>query len=239
MIRAYLLGALFSVALYAGPTSVFWTNCSTTCVPPDAFKASLSNYFSVCGKGSFPPDLAIEYGLLAAYGITGEIGVDYICGNHDPFFFNGKLSMREGTLFSHAPSISIGLFNAGTKTHGKNRTNQNIVDCVLGHSLPKPLGGVLYLGAFSGSRAMGKDRQGIMAAFNRPFHQAHDANGRHYAKWVFSADYATGKNTIGGGGVSMTYYFTPTINVQTGPIWFNSKKINGSWKWSIQIVVVF
>ena len=238
MIRLCLLLLAFAM-LHAGPTSVFWTNCTTDCVPPENAKVSLSNYFSVCGRGSFPPDLCFEYGLPCLHGITGEVGVDYLGGCHTPFFFNGKITLKEGVLFSEAPSLSVGLFNAGTKTHGKDRTNQNIANLILGHSLPLPIGGSLYAGVFSGSKTMGKDRQGGMAGWYRPFHRIHKEGSSFFYRWAFSADYATGTNTIGGGGVSITYFFTPKINVQTGPIWFNSKKINGSWKWSIQVVVIF
>ena len=230
------LFALLPIALHAGPTSTFWTNCTTTCVPPESFKTSLSTFFSLEGKGSLPPDIGIEYGFPCFHGITGEAGIDYLGGSHDPLYFNGKITVKEGHLFSHAPSFSLGIFNAGTKTHGKNRTNQNIADAVLGHSLPTPLGGAFYAGVFSGAKAMGKDRQGGMIAYNRPFCRIQDPVPYH--RWVFSADYASGKNTIGGTSLALTYYFTPKINVQTGPIWFNSKKINGSWKWSIQVVAI-
>ena len=238
MIRRCLFLLAFG-SLHAGTTSLFWTNCTTDCVPSENVKAGLSDYFSICGRGSFPADLGLEYGLPCFHGIRGEVGIDYLGGRHHPLYFNGKLALDEGQLFSEAPSLSIGLFNAGTKTHGKRRTNQNIADLIFGHTLPEFIGGSLYVGLFSGSKAMGKDRQGGMAGWCRPFHRVCDAKDLPFYRWAFSADYATGKNSIGGGGLSMTYFFTPKISVQTGPTWFNSKKINGSWKWSLQIVMIF
>jgi len=47
------------------------------------------------------------------------------------------------------------------------------------------------------------------------------------------------KNTIGGGGVGIYYYFKPGISIPTGPVWFNSAKINVNWKWSVQIDISF
>ena len=44
-----------------------------------------------------------------------------------------------------------------------------------------------------------------------------------------------GTNVLGGGGIALYYYFTPKINIVTGPVWFNTNKYNGSWKWSIQV----
>ena len=239
---AVLLYALTSTLLQASPSSVFWTNCTTKCTPPKETKLALTNIFSLSGSGhppAFPPDLYVEYGLPEYHGITGEVGVDFLGGKRNPLYFNGKVAIKEGWLFSKAPSVSVGIFSVGTKTHGKHRTNQNVVDCALGHSLPKSIGGTLYVGVFSGSKAMGKNHFGAMIAFERPFHRTHDKNNRLYHKWAFSMDYATGKNSIGGGGFALSYYFTPKISMQTGPVWFNSRKINGPWKWLVQIGVAF
>jgi hypothetical protein len=37
--------------------------------------------------------------------------------------------------------------------------------------------------------------------------------------------------------VGVNYYFTPSISVLTGPVWFNEKAVNGEWKWTIQLDV--
>jgi hypothetical protein len=65
-----------------------------------------------------------------------------------------------------------------------------------------------------------------------------DCKKREYSTWAFSADYATGKNTIGGGGVALTHYFTPDIYLETGPVWFNSRSTNGPWKWALELAVI-
>ena len=66
-----------------------------------------------------------------------------------------------------------------------------------------------------------------------------DAAGAEYSKWVIAADYASGKNAIGGGGFGTYYYFTKDISLLTGPVWFNEKAINGATKWTTQLDLNF
>ena len=74
-----------------------------------------------------------------------------------------------------------------------------------------------------------------MLSFERPFWKTKDQSGTAYSKWAFLADYASGKNTIGGGGVAIKYYVTPRCSLLTGPVWFNDRTLNGKWKWSVQV----
>lgn len=65
-------------------------------------------------------------------------------------------------------------------------------------------------------------------AFDRGFMPVKDKAGNEYNKLVFAADYASGKNALGGGGAGLYYYFTKDISLLTGPVWFNEKVINGN-----------
>jgi hypothetical protein len=56
-----------------------------------------------------------------------------------------------------------------------------------------------------------------------------------YDKWLVLADYASGRNAIGGGGVALQYYFTPKINLKTGPVIFNDREHHSRWKWGVQV----
>ena len=63
-----------------------------------------------------------------------------------------------------------------------------------------------------------------------------DKEGKdEYNRLVLAADYASGNNVLGGGGVGVYYYFTKDISLLTGPVWFNEQDINGKWKWTIQL----
>ncbi len=226
-------------SLQAAPSSVFWTVCTTSVYPTGNGHLDADNYFTIFNKrgenSSLPPDIGFECGIFSWEALNAEAGIDYMGGEDNPLYFNVGIALEEGTLFSNAPSIKVGFFNAGTRYGGQQKTDQNIVDIILGKELPDWIGGNFYVGAFSGSRAMGKNRQGFMVSYTRPFCKTVHCDGREYDRWIFCADYASGKNTIGGGGVALYYYFTPDIDIVSGPVFFNTNRYNGSWKWSIQL----
>jgi len=80
---------------------------------------------------------------------------------------------------------------------------------------------------------------GGMVGYDYGFWKVKDKEGNEYSKWVFAADYASGKNFIGGGGFGMYHYFTKDISLLTGPVWFNDHVINGGWKWTTQLDINF
>lgn len=229
--------------LEAQPTSVFWTNCTTDVTPTGTGVIEVYNYFTVFnrrGHGqSFRPDVGFLLGIFSWKDFSAEAGVDYFGGADDPLYFNTKIGIPEDKLFLKAPSLSVGVFNIGTRTHTSGRTNQNIVDLVIGKSLPKSIGGRFFLGGFTGSKAMGQNRGGFMVAYQRTFCHTKDCNGKEYDKWMLNADYASGENTIGGGSAAISYYFSPDIYLETGPVFFNTAKYNGTWKWSVQLYYYF
>lgn len=232
-----------SFTLQATPSTVFWTVCTTDVYATGTGHIDDDNYFTVFNRrghgSSFAPDVGLELGIFSWGDWSAEAGADYLGGTDDPLYFNAGIAIAEDKLFCHSPAVKLGFFNAGTRYHGHHRTNQNIVDLIIGKSLPEWIGGRLCLGGFSGNRSIGKNRQGFMVSYQRPFCPAKDCHEKDYFKWVLCADYASGKNTIGGGGVGIYYYFTPDISILTGPVWFNSRKINGDWKWSVQIDISF
>src|SRR5581483_9729488 len=126
----------------ATPTSLFWTNCTTDTLDPGRGNIDVDNYFTLFeGKGrgsSFSPDLGFTVGVLSLGDFKVESGVDYIVGSDNLFYFNGKVGIDEGKLFSSSPSMSLGFFNLGVKSHA---TNFDVVDFVIGKSLPEPIGG--------------------------------------------------------------------------------------------------
>lgn len=247
MKKVFMVLALLAMSLSrleATPSSVFWTVCTTDVYSTGTGHIDEDNYFTVFNRrghgSSFPPDTGFELGVFSWGDMSVEAGVDYLGGTDDPAFFNIGAAIPEDKMFCHAPSFKVGFFNSGTRYQGHNRTNQNIVDVIVGKTLPEWLGaGRVCIGGFSGNRSMGKNRQGFMISYQQSFCKAKHCDDKEYFKWVICADYASGKNTIGGGGVGVYYYFTPDIDIVTGPVWFNSAKINGKWKWSVQIDISF
>ena len=80
---------------------------------------------------------------------------------------------------------------------------------------------------------------GGMVGYDYGFWKVKDKEGNEYNKWIFAADYASGKNFIGGGGFGMYHYFNKDISLLTGPVWFNDHVINGGWKWTVQLDINF
>jgi hypothetical protein len=214
---------------------------------------------------SFPTDVGVTVGVLPFEKLNMEVGIDGLfpgtrvhpalrsIGNS--LLFNAKLGTPEGAFFgSWFPAINIGIFNVGTK---EEVTDMNIVDLIIGKTLG-PFGRIHGGGYYGnpGSALMREggckpgstgivacipgasgelDNAGGMVGYDYGFWKVKDKEGNEYNKWVLAADYASGKNFIGGGGFGMYHFFNKDISLLTGPVWFNDHVINGQWKWTVQL----
>ena len=218
---------------------------------------------------SFPTDVGLTVGVLPFEKLNLEVGIDGLfpgtrinpalrsIGNS--LLFNAKLGTPEGAFFGDwFPAINVGIFNAGTQAQV---TNMDIVDFIVVKSLG-PLGRI-HAGGYYGNPDAVLMREGGckpngngplacipgasgalansggMVGYDYGFWKVKDKEGNEYNKWVFAADYASGKNFIGGGGFGMYHYFTKDISLLTGPVWFNDHVINGQWKWTVQLDINF
>src|SRR3989442_2317048 len=155
--------------------------------------------------------------------------------------FNAKLGTPEGAfLGSWFPAFNVGIFNVGTKSQV---TSMNIVDFLVG----KTLGafGRIHGGGYHGSAGSGLMREngckpyapagspflcaagqsgksqnsGGMVGYDYGFWKVKDKEGNEYNKWVLAADYASGKNYIGGGGLWVLSSITLVTTLLTGAGW--------------------
>ncbi len=238
-----LLVSLFLMAgiAHATPSTTYWTPMTMDIQPYGVLHLGVDNYFTVFrkasnGGGSFPTDFGLTMGVLPFDKLQMEVGVDLLESSDYPLFFNAKIGTPEDALFKGSPTLQAGIFNVGTKS---NVTDQNIVYAVVGKTIPGI--GRVAVGPYIGNKKVlvdkngDKENAGFMAAFDRGFIPVKDKDGNEYNKIVLAADYASGKNAIGGGGVGLYYYFTKNISLLTGPVWFNDEGINGKWKWTIQL----
>lgn len=239
-------GFLLAVALTGGgahatPSSTVWTNMTLDLQSYGVVHVGVDNYFTVArktaqGGGSFPTDLGLTVGVLPFEKFQMEVGVDVVEASDNPVYFNLKMGSPEGVLFKGSPALELGLFNVGTK---KDVTDQNVVDLIIGKSFPGV--GRVSVGPYVGNDRVlvgskGKqDNAGWMAAFDRSFHAAQSADGSEFNRFVVAADYASGKNAIGGGSIGAYYYFTKDISLLLGHVWFNDEGVNGKPKWTIQL----
>jgi hypothetical protein len=235
----------------------------------------IDNYFTIGHgptnkEGAFPTDVGLTVGVLPFAKVNMEVGIDMlqpidsgVCAGaidsasgripittcptvRDSLLFNAKVGIPEGSFGSLFPGIDVGIFDVGFKP---GVTDMDIVDLIVGKTLPANLGRVHVAGYWgnSGSALLheGGDlantarNYGFMGAYDHGFMNVKDAAGNEYAKVVFAADWATGKNFIGGGGFGLYWYFTKDISVLTGPGWCEDRTINGAWKWTTQLDVNF
>ena len=233
-------GALTGVTR-ATPSTTYWTPATTDIQGYNVLHLGIDNYFTTGrkqsnGAGAFPSDLQLEYGILPFEKLQAEIGIDYMEPSDYPLYFNAKIGTPEGALFDGSPALNLGIFNVGTKS---GVTDYDIVDLIVGKTIP--YFGRLFVGGYVGNaktlvNSDGKsDNAGIMIGMDHGFCNVKDKNGDEYSKWVFAADWMSGKNAVGGGGAGLYHYFTKNISLLTGPVWFNDKGINGEWKWTTQL----
>ena len=168
-----------------------------------------------------------EFGASLGPQVAAEYGVDYFIGADNPWYFNAKVGYREKVLSPNAPALEIGFFGFGTE---QDVTNYNIVYLLTGKSLPDGktrVSAAYYMGNDKALRSSTGEAQntGFMVAVDHVLVAD---------KWTLAADYASGKNVIGGGGVGVYYYFNKNDSLLVGPVWFNDRGINGGMKWVTQ-----
>lgn len=235
------LSAIFAGVAGATPSTTYWTPMVPDIQPFGVFHIGYDSYFTVFtkaddGAGDFPTDIGLTVGVLPYEKLQMEVGVDLLEPSDYPLTFNAKIGTPEGALFKGSPTLHLGIFNVGTK---RDVTNQNVVFGVIGKTIPQV--GRLSFGPYIGNDKVlvsskgDKEETGFMVAFDRGFMPETDKDGNEYSKLVLAADYASGDNAIGAGGVGLYYYFTKNISLLTGPVWFNDAGINGKWKWTVQL----
>jgi hypothetical protein len=224
------LAALAGLAISAAatPSTTYWTPATLDIQPAGLTHITYDTY-STIGRDpgeDFPTDYGLEWGAKLGSKMAAEFGFDYLSPTSDPWLFNAKLGFPEGTLSKTAPAVEIGFFNFGS-------LRQNVVDFIVGKTLPHGAGRVsaaYYVGSSENLRSSAgeKENTGFMIAYDRTIVPD---------KLVFAADYASGKNAIGGGGAGLYYYFNKSVSLLGGPVRFNDKGINGKMKWTLQLDV--
>lgn len=241
---AFALCGLAATVASATPSTTYWTPATTDIQGYGVPHITYDSYFTVFKKGErkgdFPTDVGLTIGVLPYEKVQLEVGIDLLEPTDDPLFFNAKIGSPENALFKGSPAVNLGIFNVGTQTSkDKVRTDQDIAYLMFGKTIPGV--GRLFAGPYVGNAAVLKDSKGdtdnygFMVGFDRGFLPVKDKAGNEFNRLVVAADYASGKNAIGGGGVGLYYYFTKNIDLLTGPVWFNDQGINGGWKWTMQL----
>lgn len=231
-------------AALATPSTVVWTPATTYTQPYLVPHLTYDTYFGE--QGDLPATYGLTVGILPYEKVLAEVGFDlFYPGNTFDFLqLNGKVTVVEGALGEWSPGLSVGVANWGFK--------KDVSDYGLAYAvLTKALGpaGTLGVGGYlgSGSKVLWtgsggkKEDAGLMASYTSPDFNV-DVTG--LKKITLGVDYASGKNWFGAVGAAASFYFTDSIALLTGPVFFLDKDLykNGygsDFMWTAQIDVDF
>jgi hypothetical protein len=229
-LKALTASALLAAAqaALATPSTTFWTPETTYTQPFGIPHITYDTY--VAEKGILANTYGLTVGVLPFEKLQGEIGFDLFyptltVHTKDLAQVNGKLTLPENAFGEWQPGVSVGIANAGFK---KNVSDYDLLHLSVGKTLP--VVGALAIGGYYGAGAdalwTGSDgkvnRTGFMASWTSPDIKI----GRPgLEKIIFLADVATGKNWMGAVGGGIGLYFTPAIDILTGPVVFLDKDL--------------
>jgi hypothetical protein len=246
-LKAFVAVAVLAVAQGASatPSTTFWTPETTYTQPYAVPHITYDTY--VAEKGILQNTYGLTVGVLPFEKLQGEIGFDLFYPTLSKFTedfaqVNAKLTLPENAFGEWQPGVSFGIANAGFKT---DVSNYDLLHLSIGKTLPVvgavAIGG--YYGAGSKLLWTGSDgnvnRAGFMASWTSPDIKI----GRPgLDKLIFLADFASGKNWMGAVGGGLGLYFTPAIDILTGPVVFLDKDFydaaaGTNFLWTVQLDV--
>ena len=235
--------ALLPSLARATPSTTYWAPSTANCQAWKTPHVTYDNYF---GKGpaagsqgapNYPIDTGLTMGVLPSKKVQAEVGFDLLLPSPDPLFLNAKLCTPESSLFDGSPSMSAGIYNLGFKDGVSDYD-------VLHFMAQKSIGGTGYIaaGLYHGlgneslfTNSEGKVvRTGAMAGLLSPDIKV---GMKGLKKINLTADVQTGKNVLGAGGVGVYLYFTDTISLLTGPVFFFDRALQPGARrmlWTVQ-----
>lgn len=254
VLRALAACALMgtSTVAYATSSTTFWTPATTYVQPYLVPHITYDTYVSE--RSGFQNDYGLTTGFLPFEKLQGEIGIDSFMPGlaQTNLYLNGKLGIPEGAFGEWAPGISAGIVGLGFKT---DVSNFDILHAEIGKTFP--LVGNLVVGGYYGlndkllvSSKGEKQQAGFLGAWTSPDIVL---NLTGLNKINFIADIQTGKNAFGAVGAGIGLYFTPSIDILTGPVFFFDSNATTQlagpgiapganrpdWLWTVQLDVDF
>ena len=239
-LKAAVLAALLGAATEARatPSTVVWTPATAYTQPFLIPHLDFDTYFGERSMqqqylgvlvGFIPPNKWVEgeIGFDTTYPVlpTPQTGGGAKFEGKSGLLFNGKVSLKEGSLGSWSPGLSVGAYGVGLTT---NVTNYDIFHADLGKTLGDY--GYLAVGYYTGNDKLlvnvhsdgtfSKDASGVMVSYTSPklnvgWTGLKDVN--------LAIDYQSGQSAFGALGAAVSFYFTDAIVFLTGPVLFNNK----------------
>jgi hypothetical protein len=243
--------ALSAQSAWATPSTLFWTPATTYVQPFLVPHVGLDTYFN--DKAAYPLDFGLTMGVLPFEKVQAEVGLDaflpywspipgagFFAPPAGPLMVSGKIGLTEGAFGEWFPGISAGIYGVGF-TAG---TSFDILHAEVGKAF---FFGTITAGGYYGvggsdllwTGSGGVVRGGFIGSYLSP-DIVLDLKGLN--KINFFADIQTGKNAFGAVGAGIGFYFTPSIDILTGPIFFLDKASQppfgaggSSVMWSVQL----
>jgi hypothetical protein len=238
-----LLCALAPGEARATPSTNYWAPSTTGVQAFGVLHLTYDTYFGT--DALYPVDLGLTIGVLPWTAVQAEVGVDVLYPTLDadgegltlPLLLNGKVGGAEDVLFRWQPAWSLGIYNLGFE---EDVTDYDVLYGLVGHSIPSigyvSVGGYYGLNGDLLTSSDGETaRAGLIAGF---FSAPIDVPVIDHIN--FTADVLTGENALGGGGPGIYFYFTPAIDLITGPVFFfdpDRQPGGASWMWTAQLDV--
>jgi len=238
--------ALSAQTAWATPSTLFWTPATTYIQPYLLPHITYDTYFN--DKANYPMDIGLTMGVLPFEKFQAEVGFDAFLPYWNYYFvqpagalqLNAKAGFVEGAYGDWFPGITAGIYGVGL--------NQGTQFDVLHAEVGKTFffGGITvggYYGA-GGSNALWSDvngvvltRGGFLGSYISP-DVVLDLKGLN--KINFFADIQTGNNAYSAVAAGIGIYFTPSIDILTGPVFFLNKYSQpglSTMMWSVQLDV--
>lgn len=238
-------GALLAaVPAHATPSTTVWAEGTASIQGFLVPHVTYDTYFwkgvvaGAAGSPIYPVTTGLTMGVLPFDKVNMEVGFDLSLPSEDPLLLNAKIGTPEDALFAGSPAIGVGVMGIGTKD---GATNYDVVYGQVQKSLP--WGGFISVGGYYGAGAeslfTNSDGDVVRAGFMGGI-AAPDIvlNLSWLKKIVLTADVQTGKNVFGAIGVAPSFYFTDTISLLTGPVFFLDGKAQPGGRdvlWTFQL----
>ncbi len=263
LLEAVVVAALLltATAAHATPSTVVWTPATTYTQPFLVPHITYDTYFGE--RAGFPTDVGLTMGFIPdnKY-VEGELGVDGFWAlapdsnkalgdgkfaSKNAFQVNGKLNLKEASLFAESPALSVGIMNVGFTS---KYNDYNIVYAVLGKTIGAY--GQIGVGGYTGNDklllkypsnpadATSKANTGLMASYASPKLTIDTVGLKGIS---FAVDYMSGQSAFGAFGAAAMFYFNDAVSLLTGPVIFNNKYSATSGVtnllWTVQLDVDF
>jgi hypothetical protein len=234
---------VLSLAGHAGatPSTTYWAPSTASIQPFGVLHGTYDTYF---GASEYPVDVGLTLGVLPLDKVQLEVGFDLFFPTADadgkalafPIQLNAKIGTPEDALFKGSPGIGVGIYGLGFE---KDVNNYDVLYGVIGKTFP--VVGTLAVGGYYGltkslflDKDMKEARAGLLASWT-----SQPIKLPVIDHILLCADVQTGNNVAGAGGGGIYIYFTPAIDILTGPVFFFEKEKAGgeSWLWTVQLDV--